>query len=81
MKESRPLYHLKTDFDRELNPDLRGDRRRCFHCTTLTAQFLVEAGLYVIDWATLFDSVGLLRGLRFPPTMQLNIAQYCRKRQ
>ena len=27
-------------------------------------------GLYVIEWATLFDSVGLLRGLRFPPTGQ-----------
>ena len=34
--------HLKVahsiTFDRESNPDLRGDRRRCFHYTTLTAQ-------------------------------------------
>ena len=34
-------------------------------------RFPVEAGLYVIEWATLFDSVGVLRGLRFPPTVQL----------
>ena len=33
-------------------------------------RFPVEAGLYVIEWANLFDSVGLLRGLRFPPTEQ-----------
>ena len=33
-------------------------------------RFPVEAGFYVIEWATLFDSVGLLRGLRFPPTEQ-----------
>ena len=35
-------------------------------------RFPVEAGLYVIEWATLFGSVGLLRGLRFPPTEQQN---------
>ena len=33
-------------------------------------RFPVEAGLYVIEWATLFYSVGLLRGLGFPPTYQ-----------
>ena len=36
-------------------------------------RFPGEAGLYVIEWATLFDSVGLLRGLRFPPTVQLKL--------
>ena len=39
--------------------------------SVVRVRFPVEAGLYVIEWAPLFDSgVGLLRGLRFPPTYQ-----------
>ena len=31
-------------------------------------QFLVKAGLYVLEWVTLSASTGLLRWLQFPPT-------------
>ena len=47
--------------------------------TPVTSEVPVEAGLYVMEWATLFDSVGFLRGLRFPPSVQLkspNIVLY-----
>ena len=46
------------------------DHQGIFLILILIRQHPVEAGLYVIEWATLFDSVGLLRGLRFPPTYQ-----------
>ena len=33
--------------------------------SVVRVRFPVEAGLYVMEWATLFDSVGLLRGSGF----------------
>ena len=39
--------------------------------TPVTSEVPGSIPSHVTEWATLFDRVGLLRGLRFPPTVQL----------
>jgi hypothetical protein len=70
VRESRPLYHMRSGFDRESNPQpqTRGDRRstdvnfehRSYHCATLTALWEFPIHVKILrNWMTSRPNFGL----------------------